>query len=205
MANLANDEISRIQQEDMYRSKVQKELASQFPENWATRLWKFFNSTIIIAIAFLAMGWYGAERVLTNVGELEVQRENVLAAKKLKIEIDYRATLTKEYLENITWHEKNSDNLQLAEITSTLLVQTAGLVKLLSQLKLISGPGSSVQKALDGAITSTVELQRMSAEVHGNQSKKTINDLVEKAKKQLDSLVVVTGKPYLTNGESSDL
>ena len=199
MASLGSDVMARIRREEEYRIEVQKKLASQFPKRWGERAWRLLKLVIIVVTVSLAMSWYSSTFIFTNSDNLKVQRENMIFVKKLKIEIDYRATLTKEYLDNIIRYENNDDSPEIMEATSGLQMQTINLARLLSQLKLIQGPNSDMQKALDDAITSTVELQGMNTDIRSNRFGTTIADLVEGTEGQLGSLAVITEKSYLTD------
>ena len=185
-------------------------------------MWKFFNSPIIVVMAVVVIGYFGGGVILRIVDEGKIQQKDMLVAEKLKIEIDYRATQTKKYLENIVRYIESDEIDKLVKTVSELLVHVSGLAEndqytnlfseyadqsmasLLSQLKLLSRPDSGMQKILDAAVASTVELQSMSADIHSNKPKTTITELIEGTKKLLEDLGAVTGKSYLTNGENSD-
>ena len=199
MASLGSDVMARIRREEEYRIEVQKKLASQFPKRWGERAWRLFKLAIIVTAVSVTMSWYSSTFIFTNSDNLKVQRENMIFVKKLKIEIDYRATLTKEYLDNIIRYENNDDSPEIMEATSGLQMQTINLARLLSQLKLIQGSNSDMQKALDDAITSTVELQGMNTDIRSNRFGTTIADLVKGIEGQLGSLAVITEKSYLTD------
>ena len=63
----------------------------------------------------------------------------------------------------------------------------------------------TMQKTLDTAISSTAELQSMSADILSNDPGEAVAKLIiERTKRQLESLAKVTGKSYLTNDENSD-
>ena len=199
MASLGSDVMARIRREEEYRIEVQKKLASQFPKRWGERAWRLLKLAIIVVTVSLAMSWYSSTFIFTNSDNLKVQRENMIFVKKLKIEIDYRATLTKEYLDNIIRYENDDESPEIMEATSGLQMQTINLARLLSQLKLIQGPNSDMQKDLDDAITSTVELQGMNTDIRSNRFGTTIADLVKRIEGQLGSLAVLTEKSYLTD------
>ena len=186
-------------------------------------MWKIVNSPFVVAIMIAVMGWFGGEAFLRIAEEGRIQRENNLVTERMKTEIAYRATRTKEYLENIIRYKTNGDDSRLLKATSELLLQLAGkesnsgwpanlfsdyadqnTASLLSQLTLLSKPDSDVQRILNEAVASTVELQNMGADIHSHEPKTTIPKLIEGTKRQLESLAKVTGKSYLTNGENSD-
>ena len=56
MANLGNDEKSKIREEEVFRFEVQKELASQLPKKRYLLTRRIFNSRIMVAAAIGAMG-----------------------------------------------------------------------------------------------------------------------------------------------------
>ena len=63
----------------------------------------------------------------------------------------------------------------------------------------------TMQETLDAAISSTAELQSMSADILSNDPGEAVAKLIiERTKRQLESLAKVTGKPYLTNDVNSD-
>ena len=196
----------------------------QESEKWSGRLWKqlkspkVWGSVIATALASLAVSLYIEHRA-----EEKLKGENVHVAEKLITEIDYRATRTKEYLGNLERYMESGEANELNEALSDLLLQIAGqmttggwaanllseysdqsMASLLSQLKQFSKPVSSMQKILDAAVASTVELQSMGADIHSNKPKTTVTELIEGTKRQLEDLGAVTGKSYLTNGEISD-
>ena len=222
--NLENDEKSRIREEEAFRFKVQKELVSQLPKKWYVLVGRIFNSRVMVAVALGAMGWFGGGEFLKVTDDRNTQRKNDIAAEKLITEIDYRATRTKEYLGNLERYMESGEANKLNEALSDLLLQIAGqmttggwdanlfseyanqsMASLLSQLKLFSKSDGSIQKILDAAIGSTAELQSMSADILSNDPGEAVAKLIiERTKRQLEGLAKVTGKSYLTNGESSD-
>ena len=196
----------------------------QESEKWTARLWKQLKSpkvwvtVIATALASLAVSLYNEHRA-----EEKLEGKNVHVAENLKTEIGYRATRTKEYLGNLERYMESGEVDELNEALSDLLLQIAGqmttggwaanllseyadqsMASLLSQLKQFSKPDSRMQKILDAAVASTVELQSMGADIHSNKPKTTVTELIEGTKRQLEDLGAVTGKSYLTNGEISD-
>ena len=192
-------------------------------EKWSGRLWQQLKplnvwvSVIATVLATLAVTLHIDQRA-----EEKPKEKNVHVVEKLKIEIEYRATRTKEYLENVARYMESGEIDKLVETVSELLVQVSDLAKsnpraslfseyanqnmgsLLSQLTLILKPDSNMQKILDTAIASTMELENMSADILSDMPKTTVTELIEGTKRQLKDLAKVTGKSYLANGENSE-
>ena len=206
MANLGNDEKTKIREEEAFRFEVQKELNSQFPKKWYAHVWKFFNSSIMIVAMIAVVVWFGGKEFLRDNDEREAQRERMHAVELLKLEINYQATQTKKYLENVIRYMESDKTPKLDEAISELLAQVRAtdLAELLSQLKLVSEPSGGMRRTLDDAFVSTLKLQIMGDDIHGYKAKATISELVEETKRQLNHLASLTGKSYLTNGENFD-
>ena len=189
--NLKNDKKVRVREEGSNPSEVQEEPALQIPKKGSEPLWKQLKSPIIwvpllvTVLITLADTIYKEHRI-----DARHWGEKVIVVKKLKKEIDSRATKTKGYLENLDLKQaRESDGtLKLEVATFELLVQATGqannylrinlfpeyagenMVSLLSQLKLRSEP--NMEKILDDAVASTWELQRI---------QETLNDATTKA------------------------
>ena len=179
MANLGNDEKSKIREEEAFRFEVQKELAVQLPKKWYLLTGRIFNSRIMVAVAFGAIGWFGGGEFLKLTDARKTQRTNDIVTEKLITEIDYRATRTEEYLGSLEQDMASSETSELGKTGSELLMQATGqanndlrinlfgeyasdnMASLLSQLVLIFEPRSSMRKTLHAAISSTAELQSM--------------------------------------------
>ena len=167
----------------------------------------------------------------------EPYKNMILSVEGLKIEIDFRATKTKKYLEDLDLAMANGNTSKLEELTLNLLAQATDQAKnnfrvnhlseyagddmssLLSRLELLSKPDSNMQKILDDATTSTLELQSlqkilyghilltsepqetrsMSAVKRSNNTRTTMIEIVEGTTRQLMDLSAVTGKSYLTD------
>ena len=202
MANLGNDEKTKIREEEIFRFEVQKWLASQSPKQWYTRMLEIFNSRIIVAIAIAAIGWVGNEALLRATAErkseLEVrmaeleerktQKENYFVADRLNAEIDYRAARTKEHIEDLERHVESGAMPRLSKAVIKLLVQATGQANDDPNISLLGKYASYnmasllsqlkslshpyIQKILDETVTSTTKLQRIL---------ETLNDATAKA------------------------
>ena len=206
----------------------------QEPEKWSGHLWqqlkspKVWVSVVIAVLVPLAIFLYAEYRA-----ELKTKEENALIAKQLKVEIDYRAGRIKGYLYYVilregilktnnddSKHDKLAKRFAIAVINLTSQVTSneqekdsrlffleqfsnQNMASLLLRLTMVSESDSSLQKTLREAIASALSIKNIAATMFDGIKLDT-PELIEETERLLMNLGVVTGKSYLTNGESSD-
>ena len=132
MPNLGSDEITTTQEDKIPRSEILNERTSQFLKKWSTKLWRLLNTGLVLTV----VGAITATFLIYHLDEGKLNSENNLAAKMLEIEIDYRGTRIKEYLDNVIRHEKEYESLEKNSVASKLTVAGEKLSVAISELVL---------------------------------------------------------------------
>ena len=222
MASLGTDEIAKIRGEGTFRPEGQKK--------WLESLWEELKSLEAWA-GVIAVGMFAMLAVLGNSiftmyeSVVKPSRDAIYDATQLKAEIDFRAGRGKNYLDNLVQRNKSGkasmsdlDTYKLIHHVTNQMVNTsrdnsfssnsflsrrayASMYLLLAQLE-DSEPDGNMRKAIDDTIASTLELEKTYQNIRDSNPNITVDEFIEKAKRQLKNLGAVTGTIYLTNNVS---
>ena len=148
--------------------------------------------------------------------------EDIYDATQLKAEINSRALLASNYLDNLVQHSKSGEASALEletykhaqQVANQVIYRSSekkpsnkyahvGMYSLLSLLENFESDGNT-RKALGDTIASTFELEKIYENIRDSNPNATVDEFIERATKQLENLTAVTGTIYLTNGENSD-
>ena len=168
---------------------------------------------LVLFIAIPVLTWFATDKSFRSAHEERIQQENMLIANKLKIEIAYRAMWVEGYLDNLEVDIESGGASGHSVLMSRLIMPidqannglhinlfneygSQSMASLLSSLALILEPSDSMQRIIVDAMLSTKELQGMSTDIHSNNPKTAITELIEGTKKQLKNLSKVTREYY---------
>ena len=199
--NLENDEKTKIREEEIYRSEVQKELNLQSPKKWYDGwLWKFLNAGIVLTL----VGSVVATLFLDQLTKRKIKADNVIVAKKLKIEIVGRSSVFLKLLE-----EKNSvefDAIKLQHVINEVFsVQNdtsigkhfseyanTSLASLLWELKVVSETNCFGDKIIETSALSIIENRNtISSYIANNWAELKLDDQIENVMDTIEFVLLV--------------